>query len=40
MHGMLDVGDGYLIYGETCGTSDRKPVVVLHGEPGAGCTPM
>lgn len=36
-HGMLDVGDNQLIYWETCGKPDGKPVVVLHGGPGAGC---
>lgn len=37
-HGMLDVGDGNLIYWEACGNSDGKPVVVLHGGPGSGCS--
>lgn len=36
--GMLDVGDGNLIYWETCGNPDGKPVVVLHGGPGSGCS--
>ncbi len=36
--GMLDVGDGNLIYWETCGNQDARPVVVLHGGPGSGCT--
>jgi proline iminopeptidase len=36
--GMLDVGDGNLIYWEACGTPDGKPAVVLHGGPGSGCT--
>ncbi len=36
--GMLDVGDGNLIYWETCGRPDGRPVVVLHGGPGSGCT--
>jgi proline iminopeptidase len=36
--GMLDVGDGNAIYWETCGNSRGKPVVVLHGGPGSGCT--
>jgi proline iminopeptidase len=36
---MLDVGDGNRIYWETCGNPDGKPVIVLHGGPGSGCTP-
>ncbi|MEV4757350.1 prolyl aminopeptidase [Micromonospora sp. NPDC049559] len=38
-HGRLDVGDGNLVYWETCGNPDGKPAVVLHGGPGSGCTP-
>ncbi len=38
-HGMLDVGDGNLIYWETCGNPAGKAAVVLHGGPGSGCTP-
>ncbi|MGK5673916.1 prolyl aminopeptidase [Micromonospora sp. URMC 106] len=38
-HGMLDVGDGQLVYWETCGNPDGKPAVVLHGGPGSGCAP-
>jgi pimeloyl-ACP methyl ester carboxylesterase len=38
-HGLLDVGDGQLVYWETCGNPDGKPAVVLHGGPGSGCTP-
>src|ERR671925_502138 len=34
--GMLDVGDGNRVYWESCGNPDGKPVVVLHGGPGAG----
>lgn len=37
--GMLDVGDGNLVYWECCGNPDGKPAVVLHGGPGSGCTP-
>jgi proline iminopeptidase len=37
--GMLEVGDGDLVYWETCGNPDGKPAVVLHGGPGSGCTP-
>ena len=36
---MLDVGDSNRIYWELCGRPDGKPVVVLHGGPGSGCTP-
>ena len=35
--GYLDVGDGHRLYYEECGNPDGKPVVVLHGGPGAGC---
>ncbi|MEH1099864.1 prolyl aminopeptidase [Micromonospora sp. CPCC 205561] len=38
-HGRLDVGDGQLVYWETCGDPDGKPAVVLHGGPGSGCAP-
>lgn len=38
-HGMLEVGDGNLVYWEECGNPDGKPAVVLHGGPGSGCTP-
>ena len=34
--GMLDVGDGHAVYWEECGNPDGKPVVFLHGGPGAG----
>jgi proline iminopeptidase len=37
--GMLDVGDGQLLYWEVCGNPNGKPAVVLHGGPGSGCTP-
>jgi len=37
--GMLDVGDGHSLYWERCGTRGGKPVVMLHGGPGAGCSP-
>jgi proline iminopeptidase len=37
-HGMLEVGDGNLVYWESCGNPDGKPAVVLHGGPGSGCT--
>jgi proline iminopeptidase len=37
-HGMLDVGDGNLIYWEACGNPDGKPAVIVHGGPGSGCS--
>jgi proline iminopeptidase len=37
--GMLDVGDGNLVYWETCGTPDGKPALIVHGGPGSGCRP-
>ena len=37
-HGMLQVGDGNLMYWELCGNPDGKPAVVLHGGPGSGCS--
>ncbi len=38
-HGMLDVGDGNLVYWEVCGNPDGKPALVVHGGPGSGCGP-
>jgi len=37
-NGMLQAGDGNLVYWETCGNPRGKPAVVLHGGPGSGCT--
>ena len=37
-HGMLEPGDGNLVYWETCGNPRGKPAVVLHGGPGSGCS--
>ncbi|MEO6827655.1 MAG: prolyl aminopeptidase [Microbacteriaceae bacterium] len=37
--GLLDVGDGQQVYWETCGNPAGKPVVFLHGGPGAGISP-
>jgi proline iminopeptidase len=37
--GLLDVGDGNLVYWETCGNPSGKPAVVVHGGPGSGCSP-
>lgn len=38
-HGMLDVGDGNLVYWEACGNPAGKPALVVHGGPGSGCSP-
>lgn len=38
-HGLLDVGEGNLVYWEQCGNPDGTPAVVLHGGPGTGCSP-
>jgi proline iminopeptidase len=38
-HGMLDTGDGNLVYWETCGNPDGKPALMVHGGPGQGCAP-
>lgn len=37
-HGMLDAGDGNLVYWEACGNPAGKPALVVHGGPGSGCT--
>lgn len=37
--GMLEVGDGDLVYWEACGVPKGKPAVVVHGGPGSGCSP-
>ncbi len=37
--GMLDVGDGQVIYWETSGNPAGKPAIALHGGPGSGSTP-
>jgi len=36
-HGMLETGDGHLVYWELCGNPKGKPAVFLHGGPGSGC---
>jgi len=36
---MLEVGDSHRLYVEQCGNPDGRPVVVLHGGPGGGCSP-
>ncbi|WP_282602021.1 prolyl aminopeptidase [Paracoccus sp. PARArs4] len=37
---MLEVGDGHTLYVEECGNPAGRPVVVLHGGPGGGCSPF
>ena len=37
--GLLPVGDGHEIYFEECGNPQGKAAVLLHGGPGAGCSP-
>ncbi len=37
--GRLDVGDGHEIYWESCGNPQGRPIIFLHGGPGAGCMP-
>jgi len=37
-NGLLDVGDGHEVYWETCGNSEGKPALFLHGGPGSGCS--
>ena len=37
--GYLKVSNIHEIYYELCGNSDGKPVFVIHGGPGYGCTP-
>jgi proline iminopeptidase len=36
--GMLDTGDGNLLYWETCGNPDGVPALIVHGGPGSGCS--
>jgi proline iminopeptidase len=35
---LLDVGDGHLVYWESCGDPLGKPALVLHGGPGSGAS--
>jgi proline iminopeptidase len=37
-HGLLDTGDGNLVYWEACGNPAGKTALVLHGGPGSGCS--
>lgn len=36
---VIDVGDGHRLYVEECGNPVGRPVIVLHGGPGGGCSP-
>jgi len=38
--GEMDTGEGHVIYYEQCGSPAGQPVVVLHGGPASGCSPM
>jgi proline iminopeptidase len=38
--GLLDVGEGNLVYWEVCGNPEGKPAVVVHGGPGSGIAPL
>jgi proline iminopeptidase len=37
---IIDTGDGHHIYIEQCGNPQGRPVVVVHGGPGGGCSPI
>lgn len=37
---MMSVGNDHTLYVEQCGNPKGIPVVVLHGGPGGGCSPM
>jgi proline iminopeptidase len=36
--GLLDTGDGNLVYWETCGNPVGLPALIVHGGPGSGCS--
>jgi proline iminopeptidase len=36
--GVLDTGDGNLVYWETCGNPEGVPALIVHGGPGSGCS--
>jgi proline iminopeptidase len=36
--GMLDTGDGNLVYWEACGNPRGIPALMVHGGPGSGCS--
>ena len=38
-HGWLEVGSGHRVYWERIGMPGATPAVMLHGGPGAGCSP-
>ncbi len=38
--GSIDVGDGHRVYYEECGLKDGIPVLIVHGGPGGGCSPL
>jgi proline iminopeptidase len=35
-HGLLDVGDGNLVYWEARGNTNGRPALLVHGGPGSG----
>jgi proline iminopeptidase len=37
--GLVEAGDGNLVYWESCGNPSGKPALVVHGGPGSGCSP-
>ena len=37
---IMETRDGHRIYVEQCGHREGQPVVVLHGGPGGGCSPV
>ena len=37
---IMPTGDGHQIYVEECGNPNGIPVIVLHGGPGGGCSPV
>ena len=37
---MMEVGEGHRVYVEECGNPEGVPIIVLHGGPGGGCSPM
>src|SRR5260370_21369659 len=39
-HGLLDVGHSDHVYWETCGHACGKRAAMVHGRPGAECTPV
>jgi proline iminopeptidase len=36
--GLLETGDGNLVYWEACGNPRGLPALIVHGGPGSGCT--